>query len=102
MQERPFSADFDADTRTLTVVGVIDELSGPTLRDAIGKYSEAHSQDLAVNLTQVDFMPSLAVGVLATARKSSREAGVDLELVAGDGTLAQRVLTICAMPHRTE
>lgn len=99
--DRPFSADYDEQTRTVRVSGTIDELAGPRFRDVLQKYSQDFAQSLVVDLSDVDFMPSLAVGVLATAHKNMRSAGAELDLLAEDGTVAQRVLHVCAMPYRT-
>ena len=99
--DRPFSADYDEQTRTVRVSGTIDELAGPRFRDVLQKYSKDFAESLVVDLSDVDFMPSLAIGVLATAHKNMRNAGAELDLVAEDGTVAQRVLHVCAMPYRT-
>jgi anti-anti-sigma factor len=100
MDERPFSATFEADSSTLKVVGAIDEVSGQTFRDALQKVSAEYTRDVVVDLSEVDFMPSLAVGVLATALKAAREHGTTLDLLALEGTIAQRVLAVCALPYR--
>ena len=44
-------------------------------------------------------MPSPAIGVLATAQAAARRNGADVVLVAPEGTIAQRLLTICALDH---
>ncbi|MCW2798303.1 STAS domain-containing protein [Nocardioides sp.] len=100
MQERAFSSEFDPTIGTLRISGVIDEAAGDSLREALRVGSGDFSRDLVVDLNDVDFLPSMAVGVLATARNTAEDAGFRLELVAQDGTLAQRVLQVCAMPYR--
>ena len=47
------------------------------------------------------YLPSAAVGVLAKATQQFDSAGSNLELAAAVGSVAQRVLTVCAMPHRS-
>ena len=91
---------FDEGSRTLQVSGEVDELSGPAFREALVQYSEDYTKDLVVNLDDVDFLPSLGVGVLAVALRSSQEQGTGLELVAKKGSIAQQVLNICGLPHR--
>jgi anti-anti-sigma factor len=100
VQERAFYAHHDPATHVLRIGGVVDELSGDDLREAIRLGSDDFSHDLTVDLNDVDFLPSMAVGVLAVARNAAEDAGFRLELVADEGSLAQRVLQICAMPYR--
>lgn len=95
MEFRPFEALYSAETGSLVVRGEIDELSGPALRNAIVESSERYTRPLTIDLSDVDFCPSLAVGILATAMQSG-----DIELVAKDGCIAQRVLEICGMTYR--
>ena len=99
--DQSFSSSYDVATGVLSVAGDVDEISGPTLREAVNEYSAGFSRDLDGDLSDVTFLPSLAIGVLAVAMKSARENGTSFELVASEGSLAQRVLTICALPHRT-
>ncbi|MCW2765500.1 MAG: Anti-anti-sigma factor [Nocardioides sp.] len=101
MQERAFSSEFEPTTGTLRISGVIDEASGGSLREALRLASEDFSRDLTVDLNDVDFLPSVAVGVLATARNAAEDAGVQLELLAHEGSLAQRILVVCALPYRS-
>ena len=100
MDFAPLTLDFDEQTRSLSVAGSVDEVAGPALRLALEKYSVGYSQDLVVDLGEVDFLPSLGVGVLAVALRNADQNGTTIELVAVDGTVAQRVLTICGLPHR--
>ena len=99
--EVPFTLDFDASTRVLTVAGDVDEPQSAALREGIEQHSEWFSQALVVDLTSVTYLPSAAVGVLAKAGQSFAETGATLELAAATGSIAERVLTVCAMPHRT-
>ena len=99
MQERPLSLSFDSDARTLFVGGFIDELSGGALRDALRKYSGDYSERLLVDLSDVDFLPSLGVGVLAVAIRTAADNNVALELATTDGTVSQQVLNICGLPY---
>lgn len=80
--------------------GSVDEMSGVLLREAIDKHSDSCTQQISVDLTDVDFLPSLGVGVLAVAMRTAQENGAEIDLVAGPGTIAQQVLSICGLPHR--
>jgi anti-anti-sigma factor len=100
VEERPLTTSYDDASRTLFVSGSIDELSGGALRDAIDKHSASYTRQLSVDLTDVDFLPSLGVGVLAVAMRTTQENGATLELVAATGTVAQQVLNICGLPYR--
>jgi anti-anti-sigma factor len=100
MDDRSLTFAFDDDSRTLFVTGSVDELSGVPLREAIGKYSDGHTQDLTVDLGEVDLLPSAGVGVLAVAMRQAEERGATIELVAKNDTIVQRVLNICGLPFR--
>ena len=100
MEERPLTFSVDSDTRTLYVSGEVDELSAVRLREALDKHSNGFADDLVVDLSDVDFLPSMGVGVLAVAARNAEERGSKIELVAGKGTIAQQVLNICGLPHR--
>lgn len=100
MEERPLTTTYDDASSTLMVSGSVDELSGVALREAISKHSEGYARALSVDLSDVDFLPSLGVGVLAIAMRTATENGSHIDLVAADGTIAQQVLGICGLPHR--
>lgn len=100
MTEVPFSLSFDAAAGTLTIAGDVDEQNAAGLREGIEKYSQMYSLDVVLDLTAVTFLPSTAVGVLVRAGQEFAAAGTTFELAAAAGTIAERVLTVCAMPHR--
>lgn len=96
MLERPFSSSY-ADG-VLTLRGSIDELAVADLRAAVAEHSEQHRRSLTIELSDVDFLPSIAIGVLATGLRDASDNGVELALVASPGTIAHRVLFITGMP----
>jgi anti-anti-sigma factor len=98
--EVPFAITFDAASGTLTVAGDVDEHNAAGLREGIEKHSQMYSLDTVLDLTAVTFLPSTAVGVLVRADQEFAVAGTRFELAAASGTIAERVLTVCAMPHR--
>jgi anti-anti-sigma factor len=94
-----FRCDLDEDRRLLSVHGELDEPATIELRNAISTATDELTSTLSVDLTEVTFMPSPAIGVLATSQAKARRNGADLVLVAPAGTIAQRLLTICALDH---
>lgn len=105
MTPGPFSYELVDGGRRLVLRGELDEAGSSELRDVLGTTWAALVGDtdatLDVDLSQVDFLPSAGVGVLARARGEARKVGVELVLIAAEGTVAQRVLTICRLPHVT-
>ena len=99
MDEKPYAASYDADQQILFVAGSVDELAGPVFREDLAKHSDQHTKPLVVDLSDVEFFPSLAVGVLAVAMRQSREADAEIEVRAREGGIVARVLTICARPY---
>lgn len=96
MLERPFSSSHV--DGVLTLGGSIDEYAVAALRSAIKEHSDEHRRSLTVELSDVDFLPSVAVGVLATGLRQAEENGAELALVAAPGTISHRVLVITGMP----
>lgn len=98
MEERPFSAL--ASPGLLTVSGSVDEYAVIALRNALREQTQEYTTSLSVDLTDADYLPSVAVSVLVAAMRSTDQNGADLSLVAAHGTIAQRVLMVCALPYR--
>ncbi|WP_244929132.1 STAS domain-containing protein [Nocardioides sp. W7] len=98
MEERPFSAT--PSPGLLTVSGSVDEYAVIALRNVLREQSAEYTSSLAVDLTDADYLPSVAVSVLVAAMRSCEQHGAELTLVATPGTIAQRVLMVCALPYR--
>ena len=96
----PFTSTFDAASATLTVAGDVDEHNAAALREGVEKHSQMYSVGMVLDLSDVTYLPSTAVGVLVRADQEFAAAGTTFELAAAAGTIAERVLTVCAMPHR--
>jgi anti-anti-sigma factor len=94
-----FSYDLDQEHAVLVVRGDLDEPATIELRDTLVKATEELRSPLAVDLSEVTFMPSPAIGVLATSQDKARRNGADLTLIAAPGSMAARLLTICAIDH---
>ena len=100
MTEVPFALSFDAASGTLTVTGDVDEHNAAALREGIEKHSQMYSVGMVIDLTAVTYLPSTAVGALVRADQEFAASGATFELAAAAGSIAERVLTVCAMPHR--
>ena len=74
MTQRPFSYDLSPAGQTLTLHGEVDEAASIELRDLLKAITADLVGDLRINLTDVDFLPSVAIGVLAAGR-SRRATG---------------------------
>jgi anti-anti-sigma factor len=94
-----FGFDHDLSRAVLVVHGDLDEPATIELRETIVKATDELKSPLAIDLTDVTFMPSPAIGVLATSQDKARRNGADLTLVAAPGSMAARLLTICAIDH---
>lgn len=99
VEETPYAATYDSASDVLVVEGTVDELAGPTFREDLAKHSEQHTKPLTVDLSGVEFFPSVAVGVLAVAMRQSREADADITLLAREGSIVARVLTVCGLDY---
>jgi anti-anti-sigma factor len=95
----PFRYDLDDHRGVLTLHGELDEIASVELRELLTKVTAEFTTDLAIDLADVSFMPSAAIGVLASSREKARRNGATIVLVAPAGTLTSRLLTICALEH---
>jgi anti-anti-sigma factor len=93
VKERPFRAVLTDDERVLVVSGLLDEISVPELRAALRGATHGYTRDLVVDVSDLDFLPSVAIGALIAAMKN----GVRVTLVAEAGCLAARVLDMCGI-----
>ena len=71
MHDAPFESRFVAETATLIVSGCLDELNIAAFRDALREATEDYTRPVVVDLNEVTFMPSLAIGTLLGARARS-------------------------------
>ena len=99
MQEREFSYEISDESGRLVLHGDLDEGATVQVRMIVKEITDGLTRDLAIDLTDVDLMPSSAVGVLANAQDTAAKQGAALTFVAADGTIAARVLTICGLAY---
>ncbi|MFB9312748.1 STAS domain-containing protein [Nocardioides plantarum] len=98
MSGRPFDASYDESTSTLTLSGIVDELSLDDMKSALATASAELTVPVRVDLSEVDFLPSIGLGILAAAMRRCRTRGGEVTLVTRSGTLAARVLEISGLP----
>jgi anti-anti-sigma factor len=97
----PFTTTYDAAASVLAVSGDVDAESTEQLRQVIEECSHEYRTDLVVDLSGVTFLPSVAIGVLVRVEQSFDAAGTSFELAARAGSVADRLLTVSAMPFRS-
>src|ERR1700712_3229713 len=99
MTARPFSYALSGGARTASLHGDLDEGASVQLRALLRSITADLVGELRIDLTDVDFLPSAAVGVLASSQAAAARGSASIAFVAAEGTTAQRVLTICGLPH---
>ena len=99
MTTASFRYDLDESRRLLVAHGDLDEPATVELRDTIASSTEQLTTELTIELSDVDFLPSSAIGVLATSQAGARRNGAEITFVAQDGTVAQRVLRVCGLDY---
>ena len=102
VQFEPLSLSFDTVSSTLFVGGSVDEMSADKLRDALNRCLGETASTLTVDLTDVSFLTSVGIGVLAAAVHRGADLGATVEVVAKAGSIPERVLAICGLPHTTQ
>ena len=100
MDERPFEVRLVPAHHLLFVSGTVDLPDTEHLRRAIRDASCDYTHDVTVDLSDVDFFPSCAVGVLVGTIKALSASGCSLDIASTKESIAQRVLTVCGIPHR--
>ena len=100
MIDRTFAAEIS--DGVLWVRGEIDDYGIIALRNLLAEHATAPGARLVVELSDVDYLPSVAVGVLTRALGAAQRSGAEVELVARRGSMAQRVLMVAALPYRDD
>ena len=99
MTSPDFRFELDDDRRVLVAHGDLDEGATVELRTLVSGVTDQLTTGLTIDLTDVDFLPSSAIGVLATAQTGARRNGATITFVAADGSVSQRVLTVCGLDY---
>jgi anti-anti-sigma factor len=100
MDETPFDTMYFAESATLVVLGCIDELHIEAFRERLREASQDYRRDLVLDLSEAEFVPSTAIGVIVGAGKACARAEATLTLEARKGTIGRRVLEITGLPVR--
>jgi anti-sigma B factor antagonist len=85
-----------AGTHVIAVDGELDLSAAPELRDAIGAAIGRGATTVVVDLNEVTFIDSTAIGVLLAARQRLLRSGGSLEVVCTEPNVV-RVLEIVGM-----
>jgi len=86
----------DESTPVLSVRGEIDVSTAPELRDRLLSVAQEGYSTVVVDLSEVTFLDSTALGVLVSGLKRFRAAGGDLRLVV-TGRSVTKVLEITGL-----
>jgi anti-sigma B factor antagonist len=86
----------EAGRHVVTVDGELDMSAAPGLRDAIESAIHAGAVTVVVDLNEVTFIDSTAIGVLLAARERLARSGGALEVVCGEPNVV-RVLEIVGL-----
>lgn len=86
----------DGDTVVLALRGEADLASAPPVGDRVRELVASGERQLRVDLSELGFLDSTAVGVLLRARRDSVSAGAQFDLVCPDGP-AHRVLSLLGL-----
>jgi anti-sigma B factor antagonist len=82
-----------AGRHVVSVDGELDMTAAPELRDAIHAAIDAGAVTVVVDLNEVSFIDSTAIGVLLGTRERLRRSGGSLEVVCGKPNVV-RILEI--------
>ena len=102
MTSPTFTHDLDEGQSVLVLHGELDEPASAELRETIMKVTKELTTDLTIDLADVTFLPSPAIGVLATSQGGARSNGAVITFVAPAGSVSARLLTICALDYVEE
>jgi anti-sigma B factor antagonist len=98
MTHDELSIDLKSDEGTLVfkLRGSLDLATAPTVRAALSDATEKGSNNLIVDLTQLEFLDSTGLGVLIGAHRRAAEHGGSFRLIVSDGSIA-RLLNITGL-----
>jgi anti-sigma B factor antagonist len=78
------TARLDERTQLVALAGELDLYSADAFRGALDDALEDGATRLVIDLSEVDFIDSVALGVLANAMKRLRAAGGGLAVISGN------------------
>ncbi|WP_170219351.1 STAS domain-containing protein [Nocardioides litoris] len=86
------------DGGVLTLTGDVEESALPELREQVAELLDSY-QVVRVELVEVTFLPSAALGVLVQAAGRAQRRGQGFAIVAEPGSHAARVLDVTGVPY---
>lgn len=95
-----YASSYEPEARTLHCSGDVEGPALAAFRGAMATHCYEAGTDLVVDLTEVTYLPSTAIGLMAVALKTADVTGCVLEFVTAAGSLVDRTLEISSMPHR--
>lgn len=101
VSDSTFAVRVDEASGLLAVSGDVDVPQITLLQEAINTQSQSCTADVVLDLSGVTYLPSAAIGMLEKVREEVESSGALFELRVAPGSIVERVLTICAMPHVT-
>ena len=99
MTSPAYHYDLDSQRGVLALHGELGDPASTELRGTIMKATGELTSDLAIDLADVTFLPSPAIGVLASTKAGARRHGATITFVAPPGSVAAKMLTICALDY---
>jgi anti-sigma B factor antagonist len=90
------SAYLGGDAHVVTVSGELDVATAPLLRDEISRAVDEGAREIVVDLLQVPFIDSVALGILVAASKRAKERGDVLSVVCDEPRIA-RIIQITGL-----
>lgn len=100
MTRASFACTFDESTRTLTLVGDVDEAGAHELRRQLAALMRDQASSVIMDLSSVRSLPGVAVGEIAAARAGMRARFATITLVAPQGSVAHSALSRFGMSVR--
>jgi anti-anti-sigma factor len=96
-----YASDFDQQTQTLFLKGEIDETDVDQLRNVVHLATAQFTRSVTVDLSEVTFLPSRAIGALVVAQETARSSSTEITLRTTTGSITNKILTILSLPHQT-
>ncbi|MHB1988742.1 MAG: STAS domain-containing protein [Acidimicrobiales bacterium] len=90
------AAQLEGETPVLSVRGEVDVSTAPELRERLVEVAQDGTKTVVVDLSEVTFLDSTALGVLVSGLKRFQAAGGDLKLVV-NGRAVAKVLEITGL-----
>lgn len=97
-----WEAELDVETRpgVVCVTGAVDDLSAELFHAAVNEASEVGNRSVVIDLRGATRVASPGIQSLHEFLRRARHGGADVEIVAREGSLVARALSLTAVPFR--